>query len=285
VKGGLNDFRKALSTNFVDAVFCLLPMAYAHIAPWNKEEEYLNKFSSAIRTATILASKLPLSTTNYRYSLGIDGKKVHKTIWVDFLQKRKRQSCEIGDILIVSKYVDSCGILSRSICFLQVKASNRKKRIDTWKIDRNQVDFYLRWPTIQNCYTGRAVHKHVLLQNLNVCHTNKFFSPYLLLGRNWQPSLLFGPSPWITSVDLVATASHDSGKMQGPLEIPLLSYLIQLLFQTTGERDISNHKTKNANLRQLTDAIFKYVNLNDPPEGEGRPFLVMTFTVKRVEEH
>jgi len=284
MQGGIDDVRNALSANINRVAYCLLPMAYAHTLPWGKEEDYLNNLYSAINTSASLASSLPLSTAQSNYLLRIEGAKVHKTIWVDFLVRGKRQSCDIGDILVISKYVDPQGILSRNICFLQVKVSNKNKRFDTWKIDRKQLQFYLRWPTVQSCYTGRALTQHLLLQNLRVSHKNRLFSPYLLLGRNWQPGLLCGPSPWITGTDLVAAASHASGKMQGPLELPFLTHLIQLLFQTTGERDFLRYKSKNANLTQLGDTLLQYVNLNDPPEGEGKPFLVMTLTIKKVPE-
>jgi hypothetical protein len=71
--------------------------------------------------------------------------------------------------------------------------------------------------------------------------------------------------------------------MTGPLELPFLSFLIQMFFQTAGERDIINDLTENATVRQAIDSILDYVNLNDPPEGEGRPFIVMSFTFKAVD--
>lgn len=284
MKVGIDDVRKALSTDFDRVAYCLLPMACAHNMPWSEEEDFLNNLNAAMKTSAGLAGNLLLSTAQSKYALRVEGAKVHKRIWVDFLLRRKPQSCEIGDILIVSKYIDPNGVLSRSVCFLQVKASDKRKRLDTWKIDKRQLGFYVRWPTIQSCYTGLVLTKNVLLQNLKVNHKNRLFSPYLLVGRNWQPGLLCGPSSWITGPDLIAAASHASGIMHGPLELPFLSHLIQLLFQTTGERDILNYKTRNANLKQLVDRLLRYVNLNDPPEGEGRPFLVVTLTVKKIVE-
>jgi hypothetical protein len=259
-------------------------MAYANQMPWTKEEEFLNNFNAAVKTSAALAGGLLLSSAQSKYSLRVIGEKVHKRIWVDFLLRHKLRSCEIGDILIVSKYIESNRTISRSVCFLQVKASDKIKRLDTWKIDRKQLNLYVRWPSIQICYTGRGLAKNVLSRNLKVDHKNRLFSPYLLVGRNWQPSLFCGPSSWITGPDLIAAASQANGKMHGPLELPFLFYLIQMLFQTTGERDVLNNKVKNANLKCLVDSLLQYVNLNDPPEGEGRPFLVITLTVKRVVE-
>lgn len=284
MKVRINDVREALSTDFDKVVYCLLPLAFAHNVPWSKEEDFLNNLNTAVKTSANLASGLFPSTPQGKYSLRIEGAKVHKRIWVDFLLRGRHQSCEIGDLMLISKYVARAGTVSRSICFLQVKAPDMAKRFDFWKIDRKQLSFYLRWPTINNCHVGLGSTKNVLLQNLKVEHRNRLFSPYLLVGRNWQPSPFSGPSSWITGPDLVAGATYKKQKMHGPLELPFLFHLIQLLFQTTGEKDILNYRTKNANLKRLVDTLLQYVNLNDPPEGEGRPFLVVTLTVKRVSE-
>jgi len=258
-------------------------MAFAHIMPWSEEEDFLDNLNAATKTSAGLASNLLLTTTRSKYSLMFDGAKVHKRIWVDFVLKQELQTCEIGDVLIVSKYVDPHGTLSRNVCFLQVKASDKKKKYCNWKIDRKQLDFYMKWPTIQSCYTGLAF-RNVLLQNLTLRHKNRLFSPYLLVGRNWQGGPFRGLSSWITGPDLVAAATQASGKMEGPLELTFLSYLIQLIFQTTGEKDIYNYKSKNKNLTQLVNALLQYVKLHDPPKGEERPFLVVTMTVKRIVE-
>ena len=283
MKEGIIEIRNALSTRFNEVVFCLLPMSFAYNMPWSKEEEFLENLYEAVRTSAGLASNLLLKTKKSTYSLIFDGAKMHKRIWVDFVLKRKLQTCEIGDVLIISKYVDPHGVLSRNVCFLQVKASDKKRRSITWKIDKKQLDFYMKWPRIQTCYTGRAF-KNVLLQNLRLSHKNRLFSPYLLVKRNWQGGRLCGVSSWITGPDLVTAASKTTGKMKGPLELSFLSYLIQLLFQTTGEKDIYNYKSKNKNLTRVVSALLQYVKLHDPPEGEGRPFLVVTLTVKKSAE-
>lgn len=280
----IDDVRLALSANFDNVVRCLLPMVYADQWSWTKEEEFLNNFASAAKMSAAIAQDLLLSTAKSKYSLAIFSEKVHKRVWVDFLQHHRLRSCEIGDILIVSKYVESRSILSRNVCFLQVKASDKSKRPDTWKIDRSQLNLYVNWPTIQNCYIGHGLTKTALSQNVKINHRNRLFSPYLLIGRNWQPGLRWGPSSWITGPDLVATASQANRKMSGPLELPLLFYLIQMLFQATGERDMVSNKVKNANLKRLVDSLLRYVNLNDPPKGEGRPFVVLTLAVKKIIE-
>lgn len=279
----INDVRKALSSDFDNLAGCLLPMGYAHTVPWSNEEDYLNNLYFATQWSKQLSSKLVLSTPKSNYSLRIDCEKVHKRILVEFPFKRKLQSCEIGDILIVSKYVDPHGILSRNVCFIQVKVSDKKKRFDVWKIDEKQLYFYSKWPIINNCYTGRGSNRHILLKNLKISHRNRLFSSYLLLGRSRHPGLSYGPYPWITGTDLVATASNRNGKMQGPLEVAFLYHLIQLIFQVNGERDISKYKSNNSNLTQLVNRLLKYVNLNDPPEGEGRPFVAITLTLKIPE--
>jgi hypothetical protein len=119
---------------------------------------------------------------------------------------------------------------------------------------------------------------------LKISHKNRLFSPYLLVGRDWQPPIFCGPSSWITGPDLISVASHAGKNMNGPLELPFLFHLIQLVFQTSGERDISSYKTRNQNLKQLVDTLLHHVNLNDPPEGEGRPFLAVALTVKKIVE-
>jgi len=126
----INDVREALSSDFDNLAVCLLPMGYAHTIPWSNEEDYLNNLYSTAQCSKHLSNKLFLSKPKSNYSLRIDCEKVHKKILVEFSFKRKLQSCEIGDILIVSKYVDPYGILSRNVCFIQVKASDKNKRFD-----------------------------------------------------------------------------------------------------------------------------------------------------------
>ena len=98
---------------------------------------------------------------------------------------------------------------------------------------------------------------------------NALGSPYLLLSRKRHEFLSWGPYPWITRSDLVAVASQADGKMSGPLEIAFLHHLIQMLFHVNGEIDISNNKSLNPDLKTLVDGILQYVNIYDPPEGDG----------------
>lgn len=132
---------------------------------------------------------------------------------------------------------------------------------------------YKNWPFIKCCYTRFGNRKYPLLQNFNVHHNDRFFSPYLLVMREWTLS-------WVTSIDLICSACSKSHQIQGPLELQFMSLLIQLLFQTAGEQDISSYKSKNSNLTRLVDKILHHVKLNDPIEGEGRPFVVIKLTVK-----
>lgn len=246
-----------------------------------RRKDFLNNFYSAAQKSAQLASKLLFSKKQLKYSVRIESKKLHDTVWVDF---RGTKPCEIGDILIVSKYIEPASILSRRVCFIQIKAANKRGPPNKWTIDKNQLHFYLRWPTIQSCYVGPKFNNNIMLQNKRIIYRNRLFSPYLLLRRNWHPCIPCNPPPWITGTDLVAAASRRGKTIRGPLELSFLSHLIRLLFQTTGERDILNNKPRNANLKQLIDNLLQYVKLNDPPEGEGRPFVVVNLTVKRVIE-
>ncbi|MBK5133321.1 hypothetical protein JJE00_02710, partial [Candidatus Bathyarchaeota archaeon] len=54
-----------------------------------------------------------------------------------------------------------------------------------------------------------------------------------------------------------------------PLEIAFLHHLIQMLFHVNGEIYISNNKSLNPDLKTLVDGILQYVNIYDPPEGDG----------------
>lgn len=185
---------------------------------------------------------------------------------------------------MVAKYRVPRGILSRCVCFIQVKASIKNQAIDSWQIDRNQLKFYSKWPTINTCYVGPRIVNNILLTNVRIRHKNRLFSPCLLLGRTWQPNLFCGSLPWITGTDLIAAASRRRSKISAPLEVPLLHHLVQMLFQTTGERDFVNYRSKNRYVSLLVNTLLNYVHLNDPQEGEGKPFLVIALTVKSGEK-
>lgn len=279
----IDDIRNALSANFGIVARSLFSIAHAHHITWDKEEDYLNNLYNAVNSSG-LPNGVPVSTPRANYDLRIEAQKIHKTVWVDFLLNRTLQTCEIGDILLVAKYRDPQGILSRCSCFIQAKVSEKSRALDAWKIDKKQLYFYTKWPTIQKCYLRYGkVQRSLLQQPLRICYRNRLFSPYLLLGRTWQPNLLCGPLPWITGTDLVAAASKRRSKISAPLETPFLFHLVQMLFQTTGERDFINYKSKNRNVTLLVDTLLNYVQLNDPPEGEEKPFLVILLTVKSKE--
>jgi hypothetical protein len=278
----VSDFRNALSMNFDGIVCCLCPMAFAHTLRWNREEDYLNNLKSAINMSSSCSRTLHISSSHGNYLFRVDGAKMHKRIWVDFQSHRKLETCEIGDVMIISKYIDSFGILSRHVCFLQVKAQDKRTKRPSWKIDRKQLELYKDWPPVQSCYTGRGSRRKLLAQNLRIRHKDRLFSSYLLIERN-APSVLCKLYSWVTGTDLIAAASKNSSKIKGPLELPFLGFLIQLLFQTVGERDTYKNKPKNSDVKKLVDKILHYVQLNDPPEGEGKPFLIVTLTIQAAE--
>lgn len=279
----VDDVRNALSANFGIVAHSLLQIACADQKTWDGEEDYLNNLHDTINSSG-LPRGVPISTPRSTYHLRIEAQKIHKTVWVDFPSNSTLQPCEIGDILLVAKYRVPQRILSRCVSFIQVKVSEKNRVLDSWKIDRNQLKFYLKWPTIKTCYVGQGPSKNVLLTNVKIHHKHRLFSPYLLLGRRWQPDLYCGPLPWITGTDLVAAALKKRSKISAPLEIPFLHHLIQMLFQTTGERDFVNNRSQNPNVSLLVDTLLNYVQLNDPPEGEGKPFLVILLTVKSSEQ-
>lgn len=268
----IDNFRSVLSDNFRRIWRCLAPMAFASVSKLEREDDYLERLrkaalSSRTRSRT-LAKKLVGRFGHCSFE--IDGAKTHKRIWVDFLGSPK--PCEIGDILLVSKFVDSVGVLSRHISLLQAKVDKKQKR-QTWHIEPTQLRLYRNWPLIKSCYTRSGSRKYPLLQNFKVNHRDRLFSPYLLVMREWAP-------PWVTSIDLIWSACRKSNTIHGPLELSFFSLLVQLLFQTAGEQDVSAHKSTNNNLTTLVDKILQHVNLNDPIEGEGRPFIVVTLTVR-----
>ena len=283
MKSGVDDVRNALSANFGIVARSLFSIAHAHLMPWSKEEDYLNNFYSLINSSG-LPNGVPISTPQSNYDLRVEAQKIHKTLWVDYSRNRTCKSCEIGDILLVAKYRDPKGVLSRCACLIQVKVSEKNRVFDAWKIDKTQLYLYSKWPTIQSCYVryGRA-HRLLLRYPLKIRNKNGLFSSYLFVGRTWQPHLLCGPSAWITNTALVAAALQTQKKFQNPLEIPLFTHLLQMLFQTSGERDIVNYKSTNANITTLVNSLLNYVNLNDPPKGEGKPFLVILLTLKTRE--
>lgn len=268
----IDDFRSILSDNFGRILECLAPMAFAGITRLEREDDYLERLAKAALSSRAKSRALAKNLVGRfgHCSFEIDGAKTHKRIWVDFLGAPR--SWEIGDIMIVSKFVNSLGVLSRHTSVLQAKVGGKQKR-QTWHIDPKQLRLYKNWPLIKCCYTRSGRRKYPLLQNLKVHHSDRLFSPYLLVIREWAPS-------WVTSIDLISSACRKSNTIHGPLELPFLSLLVQLLFQTAGEQDISTHKSTNSNLTALVDKILQHVNLNDPIEGEGRPFIVLKLTVR-----
>lgn len=268
----LDDFRSVLSDNFGSILKCLAPMAFATVSRSGREDDYLERLRKAALSSRAQSRVLAKNLVGrFGYcSFEIDGAKTHKRIWVDFLGSSR--PCEIGDIMIVSKFVNSLGIFSRHTSLLQAKVDGKQKR-QTWHIESTQLSLYKNWPLIKCCYTRSGSRKYPLLQNFKVNHSDRLFSPYLLVMRGWAPS-------WVTSIDLISSACRKSNTIHGPLELPLLSLLVQLLFQTAGEQDILNNKPTNSNLTTLVDKILQHVNLNDPIEGEGRPFIVLKLTVR-----
>jgi hypothetical protein len=157
------------------------------------EEDYLDNFYSLINSSR-LPNGVPISTPRSKYDLRVEAHKVHKTVWVDYRRNQTSKSCEIGDILLVAKYIDPNGILSRCVCLIQVKVSEKNRVLDKWKIDKTQLYLYSKWPTLQSCYLRYWKTKQMLIANpLKICSRNRLFSPYLFLGRTWHPHLFCGP--------------------------------------------------------------------------------------------
>jgi len=281
----IDDFRRALSFNFPLVLDCLSPIAFAQCSPWDKEEGYLENL---VEMAKLLKDRLEKSTTPQMtggYSLRIDYAKMHKRIFVDYSLSGQKETCEIGDVLIVSKYVEPSRIVSRHVSFLQVKSQEKGVRQRQWHIDTVQSSLYAHWPEIEECYVGRGDNRTRLFDRLKIQPKNRLFSPYLMIGKDapFPMTCCEGPFSWITGADLVNEVSRNSSHMRGPLELPFLSFLIQMVFQTSGERDIINDRSENASVRKAVDAILKYAELHDPPQGEGRPFMAISFTLKAID--
>lgn len=118
----IDDFRSILSDNFGRILKCLAPMAFAGITRLEREDDYLERLAKAALSSRALAKNLVGRFG--RCSFEIDGAKTHKRIWVDFLGTSR--PCEIGDIMIVSKFVDSLGVLSRKIWTVESLLSLRR---------------------------------------------------------------------------------------------------------------------------------------------------------------
>jgi hypothetical protein len=218
-------------------------------------------------------------------SLKFEHAKMHKRIWVDYEELGQIKPCEIGDILVITKYLEPSGIVSRNVSLIQAKAQQKGAKSPQWHIDPVQSHLYANWPEIKECYVGRGVNRTQLFNNLSLQPRNRLFSPYLFVGIDtpFPMACCGGAYSWITGSDLVRLATRNSSQTYGPLELPFLSFLIEMFFQTTGERDIVHNRANNANVRKAIDAILDYVKLHDPPEGEGRPFIVMSFTFKAMD--
>lgn len=285
MKKTIDGFREALSLNFDFILNCLSPLAIAQCLPWNKEEEYLENLAEM---AKLLKDRLDKSTTPQMIggcALRFDYAKMHKRIWVDHGLPGQEKTCEIGDVLITTKYLQPSRIVSRNASFLQVKAQEKGVRRRQWHIDAVQSNLYAHWPEIKECYIGRGVNRTSLFHQLNLQPKNRLFSPYVLIGsyKPFPMTCCDGAYSWVSGADLVSAAIKNRPQMYGPLELSFLSFLIQMVFQTCGERDIVDNRSENANVREAVDAILRYAELNDPPEGEGRPFIVMSFTLKAME--
>jgi hypothetical protein len=279
------DFREILSLNFDFVLDCLSPLALAQCLPWNKEEEYLDNLAEM---AKLLKDRLDKSTRPQMVggcSLRFDYAKMHKRIWVDYGMLGQEQTCEIGDVLVITKYLEPSRIVSRNASLLQVKVQQKGVRRRQWHIDRVQSNLYANWPEIKECYVGRSVNRTKLFHHLNLQPKNRLFSPFVFVGNDtpFPMACCGGSYSWVSGADLVSIATKNRSQMYGPLELSFLSFLIQMFFQTTGERDIVNNRSENANVRAAVNAILKYVKLNDPPDGEGRPFIVMSFTFKAID--
>jgi len=247
-------------------------MAVAGVSRSGREEDYLENLRKAVMSSKSKAGAL---TKNLVGRVGccsfkIDGVKTHKRIWVDF--SGATRPCEIGDVMIVSKFVDSLGVFSRHVSLLQVKVDEKHKR-QTWHIESTQLRLYKNWPFVNCCYTRSGGQKYTLLQNFKINYRDRLLSPYLLVMREWAFS-------FVTGTDLISSACRKAKTIHGPLELPFLSLLVQLLFQTAGEQDISANRSVNNTLTTLVDKILQHVKLNDPIEGEGKPFVVIKLTVK-----
>jgi len=268
----VDDFRSVLSDNFGKVLDCLLPMAVASISKSGREEDYLENLRKAVAFSRNNAKSLTKNLAGRAgcCSVEIDGAKTHKRVWVDF--QGTATPCEIGDVMIISKFMDSHRVASRHVAFLQAKV-DKKSKSQTWHIDPAQLKLYKYWPHIRSCYTRSGGQRHPLLQNFQINHSDRWFSSYLFVIRGCALSCA-------TSTDLVASACRKANTIHGPLELPFLSLLVQLLFQTAGEQDTSAYVQANSTLATLVDRILEHVELNDPIEGEGRPFIVIRLTVK-----
>lgn len=58
---------------------------------------------------------------------------------------------------------------------------------------------------------------------------------------------------------------------------------MQILFQVSGEHDVLGHVVVNKSLNTLIKELIRHVGINDPPAGEGKPLIVLIFTVEKFE--
>jgi len=165
VSVSIDGFRSVLSDNFCKILECLVPMAFAGVSRFKREDDYLESLAKAAWSSRAKSRALSSNLVGRlgHCSFEIDGAKTHKGIWVDF--SGAPTPCEIGDIMIVSKFVDPQGVFSRNTSLLQVKVDEKKKR-GTWHIDPTQLMLYKNWPFIKCCYTRFGNRKYPLLQIL-----------------------------------------------------------------------------------------------------------------------
>jgi len=181
----IDDFRSVLSDNFKKIIRCLLPLALESISGAEREDAYLKRLSKAALSSRSKSRTLArnLVGRSGRCSFEIEGETTHKKIYVDFSGAPK--PCEIGDIMLVSKFVDYTGVLSRNISLLQAKVEEKKSPL-TWHITPpTQLMLYKNWPLIKCCYTGTR-HRNPLLKNFKLHPNNRWFSPYLLVMRKYH---------------------------------------------------------------------------------------------------
>ena len=283
----VDDIRSVLCENFEYIwLYLIYPIISAGFLPWGREKDLLERIYSGIQ----ISSKASLQLSNLRgklglYSLRLDGFKTHRKVYARFQSKSgKETGCELGDILILSKYADLTRLYSRMCCLLQLKAEE-KSRSGTWHIDEVQLELFSDWPTLKIVYTVKP--KKILAQSLRINPKNRLFSSYLFAKRNRIFALPYiGPpfeAMFVSGTDLVRAACLTSHSFHGPLELSFSTLLMQTLFQVSGEYDVLRHVVVNKSLNLLIKELIRHIGINDPPVGEGRPLIVLIFTVGRFE--
>ena len=283
----VDDIRSVLCENLEYIwLYLIYPIIAAVFLPWKKEEDLLENIYGGIQTS----SKASLKLSNLRgklglYSLRLNGFKTHRKVYARFQSNSgKETGCELGDILILSKYIDLARLYSRMCCLLQLKVE-KKRRSGGWHIDKVQLELFSGWPMLKELYTVKP--KEILAKSLKIKPENRFFSSYLFAKRNRIfafphicPSF---EAMFVSGTDLVRAACLTSHSFHGPLEIPFSTALMQTLFQVSGEYDLLGHVVVNKSLNILVKKLIRHIGMNDPPAGEGRPLIALIFTAERFE--